>query len=346
MTSSAPLPPFARYSRQTLFFPNGDQDQARLAQARVALVGCGALGTVIAGLLVRAGVGFLRIVDRDFIELSNLQRQTLFDEDDVRAALPKAVAAARKLARVNSEVVVEPAANDLSPDLVGRLLDDVTLVLDGTDNFETRYLINDYCVRTGKPWVYSAVVATYGVSMTVVPGQTPCLRCLFPAPPPAGTVETCDTAGVIGPIGGVIGGLAVAEALKLLLGAHERLRPGLLWLDVWNNTVQETPLTEPVAGCPCCQERRFEYLDAAAGQSVTLCGRSAVQIRPAHSRGVNFDDLGPRLAQVAQVAWNQHLLRLNVDGFELTLFPDARAIIKGTEDVAEARSLYARYVGS
>jgi molybdopterin/thiamine biosynthesis adenylyltransferase len=337
-----------RYSRQTLFFPNGQHDQARLNQARVALVGCGALGTVIAGLLVRAGVGFLRIVDRDFLELSNLQRQTLFDEDDVREALPKAVAAARKLGRVNAEVIVEAAPNDLAPDTVDRLLGDVSLVLDGTDNFETRYLINDYCVRERKPWIYSAVVASYGVTMTVLPERTPCLRCIFPAPVPSGSAATCDTAGVIGPIGGVIGSLAVAEALKLLIGATERLRPGLFWLDVWNNTVQETPLSEPVPGCRTCQERRFDYLEASAARpSATLCGRSAVQVRPLGPRlTVRFDELGPRLAQVGRVVWNDHLLRFSADNVDLTLFPDARAIIKGTDDPVTARALYARYIGS
>jgi adenylyltransferase/sulfurtransferase len=248
---------------------------------------------------------------------------------------------------VNSEVVVEPAATDLSLDNVDSLLQDVHLVLDGTDNFETRYLINDYCVREAKAWIYSAIVASYGVTMTVRPGQTPCLRCIFPSPPPPGSVATCDTAGVIGPIGGLIGSLAVAEALKLLLGATERLRPGLLWFDVWNNTVQETPLTEPVRSCPTCQERRFDYLDAIrAGHTATLCGRSAVQVRPAGSPNVRFEELGPRLAQVGQVAWNEHLLRFSADGFELTLFRDARAIVKGTEDAAVARTFYARYIGN
>jgi molybdopterin/thiamine biosynthesis adenylyltransferase len=338
----------SRYSRQALFFPNGLGDQARLGMARVALVGCGALGTVVAGLLVRAGVGFLRIVDRDFIELSNLQRQTLFDEDDVLDALPKAVAAARKLARVNSEVVVEPAAHDLSADSVDRLLSDVSLVVDGTDNFETRYLVNDYCVRERKPWIYSAIVASYGVTMTVLPSQTPCLRCVFPDPSSPGTTASCDTAGVIGPIAGLIGSLAAAEALKLLIGATDRLRPGLFWLDLWNNTLQETLLTEPVAGCPTCQQRRFDYLDApASGHTATLCGRSAVQVRPVGSTGaVRFDELGPRLARVGQVAWNEYLLRFSIDELELILFPDARAIVKGTNDPAIARGLYARYIGN
>jgi molybdopterin-synthase adenylyltransferase len=336
-----------RYSRQEIFFPNGEADQESLRRARVALVGCGALGTVIAGLLVRAGVGFLRIVDRDFVELSNLQRQTLFDEQDVRDALPKAVAAARKLALVNAEVEVEGQAVDFDADNAVRLLGDVDLVMDGTDNFETRYLINDACVKAGRPWIYNAVVAGYGVTMTIRPHRAPCVRCVFPHQPPPGTTATCDTAGVIGPIGGVIGSLAVAEAIKLLIGAEDRLRAGLLWVDVWSNSFQTTPLTEPVADCPTCQLGRYEYLEAAPGAgTATLCGRSAVQVRPRAPRQVRFDELGPRLEAVGRVTWNDYLLRLAVDGYEITLFPDARAIVKGTEDSAAARSLYARYIGT
>jgi adenylyltransferase/sulfurtransferase len=336
-----------RYSRQEIFFPNGQADQRRLIESRVALVGCGALGTVIAGLLVRAGVGFLRIIDRDFIETSNLQRQTLFDEDDVAAALPKAVAAAQKLRRVNSEVEIEPQAIDFEPDNARRLLDDAHLVMDGTDNFEARYLINDVCVRSGKPWIYSAVVAGYGVTMNVRPRRTPCLRCIFPRAGPPGATPTCETAGVIGPIGGLIGSLAVAEALKLLIGAEDKLRPGLLWVDVWNNTFQPTPFTEPLRDCPACQLGQYEYLEAASGGSTaTLCGRSAVQVRPRGPRQVRFEELGERLKAVGRVSWNAYLLRLALDGYEITLFPDARAIIKGTEDPAIARSLYARYIGT
>jgi adenylyltransferase/sulfurtransferase len=336
-----------RYSRQEIFFPHGEADQLRLGQARVALVGCGALGTVIAGLLVRAGVGFLRIVDRDFLETNNLQRQTLFDEPDVEAALPKAVAAAQKLRRVNSEVEIEAQAVDLNPDNARRLLDDVGLVMDGTDNFETRYLVNDACLRSGTPWVYSAIVAGYGVTMNVRPGRTPCLRCIFPQAGPPGTAPTCETAGVIGPIGGVIGSLAAAEALKLLIGAEDKPRAGLLWVDVWNNSFQTTPFTEPVRDCPACQLGHYEYLEGAAGgTTASLCGRSAVQVRPGGARQVRFEELGERLRAVGRVSWNSHLLRLALDGYEITLFPDARAIVKGTEDPAVARGLYARYIGN
>jgi adenylyltransferase/sulfurtransferase len=334
-----------RYSRQILFLPEGEADQERLTRARAVLIGCGALGTVLASLLVRAGVGQLRIVDRDFVELSNLQRQSLFDEDDVRLGLPKAVAAARRLGTANSEVEVEAAVADFSADNAERLLRDADLVLDGTDNFEARYLINDACVRLDKPWIYSAAVGGYGLTLNVLPRRTACLRCVFPVVQTAGAVETCDTTGVLGPITSLIASLASAEAIKLLIGAEERLRPGLLWIDVWNNSFQSTPLAGPVADCPTCQQHHYEFLEASAGRSATLCGRSAVQVRPSRPQQLRFDDLGPRLRAVGETSWNEHLLRFHVDTYEITLFPDARAIVKGTDDPAVARALYSRYIG-
>jgi adenylyltransferase/sulfurtransferase len=335
-----------RYSRQELFLPNGQADQQRLGRSRVALIGCGALGTVVSSLIARAGVGFVRIVDRDYIELSNLQRQTLFDEDDVRAGLPKAVAAVKKLSLANSEVQLDPQPVDFNADNAERLLKDVDLVVDATDNFEARYLINDVCVRAGTPWIYSAVVGSYGVSMTIRPHQTACLRCVFPKEPSPGTVATCDTAGVIGPIAGVIGSLAVAEAMKLLIGAEDRLRRGLLWIDVWNNTYQSTPIETPVPGCPTCDLGRYDFLEATGRQTATLCGRDAVQVRPRARAELRLDQLAERLASIGQVTANPYLLRLAVDGYELSLFPDGRAIVKGTEDPAVARGLYARYIGT
>ena len=334
-----------RYSRQTLFFPNGAADQERLARARVALVGCGALGTNLAGLLARAGVGFLRLIDRDFVELSNLQRQVLFDEEDVRQNLPKVVAAARKLAAINSEVQVEPLANDFNADNGERLLVDVDLILDATDNFEARYLINDLCVRYGKPWIYCAAVGSYGVTMNVRPGQTPCLRCVFPVAPAAGAVDTCDTSGVLGPITSIMASFAAAEALKLLIGADERLRQGLLWIDIWHNSLQSTPLVGPTADCPTCQQRRFDFLESPGGRTASLCGRDSVQVRPARPQDVRLEELGQRLQAVGETSWNDYLLRFKVDGYELTLFPDGRAIVKGTDDPSVARGLYARYIG-
>lgn len=339
--------PDGRYSRQELFFPNGAADQARLRAASVVLIGCGALGTVIASHLARAGVGRLRIVDRDFVDETNLQRQTLFDEADVRAGLPKAVAAADKLRRANSEVQVEAVVEDFSPDNAERLLAGVDLAMDASDNFEARYLLNDAAVKLSLPWVYSAAVAGYGVTMNVRPGLTPCLSCVFPTPAPPGSIATCDTAGVIGPVCGVVGSLAAAEALKLLVGAEDRLRVGLLWVDVWNNSFQQTPLTARQPDCPTCGRGELRYLQAdSATRVAVLCGRDAVQVRPAGAPRVRLEELAERLRGVGQVSVNEYLLRFRSGGLELTLFPDARAIVKGTSDPAVARGFYAKYVGS
>ena len=336
-----------RYSRQIIFPEIGEQGQRRLLTSRVTLVGCGALGTVLANALVRAGVGVLRIVDRDYVELSNLQRQVLFDEDDAREGLPKAAAAAAKLDRINSEVRVEAVVEDFGPDNAERLVRDADVVLDGTDNFEARYVVNDVCVKLARPWVYAAAIASYGVVMPIVPGETACLRCVFVQPPAAGGVDTCDTAGVLGPVPGVIANLAATEAIKLLVGAREQLGRGLLWLDAWYNSVQRTPLDGPVADCPTCQLRQFEFLDAPAGtRATTLCGRDAVQVRPSTAGELALEALAERLAPVGAVRSNPHLVRLDVDGHELTIFRDGRAIVKGTADPAVARSLYARYVGT
>ena len=335
-----------RYSRQTIFPGVGREGQARLLASRVTLVGCGALGTVIANVLVRAGVGSLRIVDRDYVELSNLQRQVLFDEDDACEGAPKAVAAAAKLARINSEVRVEAVVEDVGPDNAERLVEDADLVLDGADNFETRYVLNDACVKRGKPLVYAAAIASYGVVMPIVPGRTPCLRCVFSEPPEAGGVDTCDTAGVLGPTPGVIANLAAVEGIKLLVGAREQLSEGLLWIDLWFNSFQRTPITAPEPDCPTCGRGDFEFLEGRAARSQTLCGRDAVQVRPARPSQLDLAGLAARLAGVAPVRHNEHLIRLSVDPYELTIFRDGRAIVKGTGDAGVARSLYARYVGT
>lgn len=313
----------------------------------MTLVGCGALGTVLANVLVRAGIGKLRIVDRDYVELSNLQRQVLFDEADARQGLPKAVAAAQKLGQINSEVCVEPVIEDFGPDNAERLIRDADVVVDATDNFEARYVLNDACVKLGRPWVYSAAIGSYGVMMPIIPGDTPCLRCVFPQPPAVGSVDTCDTAGVLGPVPGIIANLAAVEAIKLLVGAHEHLSRGLLWVDAWYNSVQRTPLAAPVAGCPTCQQCRFEFLDAAGStRATTLCGRDAVQVRPTTPGDLELETLAARLETVGSVRHNRHLVRLIVNDHELTIFRDGRAIVKGTADPAVARSLYARYVGT
>jgi adenylyltransferase/sulfurtransferase len=333
-----------RYSRQILFPGIGKKGQERLGQARVAVVGCGATGACVAGLLARAGVGNLRIIDRDFVEPSNLQRQMLFDEADAAESLPKAVAAARKIGAFNSEVTVQPEVADLNPENIDPLLADVDLILDATDNFETRYLINDFTVRHGRPWIYAAAVGAYALTMNIIPGETACLSCLFPTPP-QGAVETCDTAGILNSAVGWVGSIQATEALKFLTGAHDKLRRTLLSFDLWSNQHAEITAGRPRAGCQACDKRDFVHLSGQGRSSLTLCGRDSVQIRGRH-RPVDFAELSGRLQPHGAVKHNDFVLKFWHEPYELTLFPDGRAIIKGTTDTAVARSLYARYVGS
>ncbi len=336
-----------RYARQTLFAGIGPNGQERIRQGRVLIVGCGALGTVLASNLGRAGVGWLRIADRDYVEGNNLQRQILYDEADVRRRMPKAVAAAQQLSRINHLVHVEPLVTDVTAENIDELLEGMDLVLDGTDNFETRYLLNEACVKLDVPWIYSGVIASYGVTMMIRPHETACLRCVFPERPLPGTTPTCDTAGVLNGIVGVISGIASTEALKLLVGS-QRLARGMTWVDLWENTFDQIELPKQ-DGCPVCGHGLYEYLDAPLGEGgTTLCGRNAVQVHPKNSAAgpVDLQSMALRLAPVGSVATNGFLLRLQVDGYDITLFPDARAIIKGTDDTAVARSLYAKYIGS
>lgn len=333
-----------RYSRQILFPGIGTQGQEHLAKARVALVGCGATGSALANLLARAGIGFLRIIDRDYVEPSNLQRQVLFDEKDAAESLPKAVAAARKIAAFNSEIAIEERVDDLIPGNAASLLSDVHLILDGTDNFETRYLINDYAVSEKIPWIYTAAVASYGVSMNVLPGETACLSCIFPDSP-TGLVETCDTSGILNSAVNVVASLSATEALKLLVGARDKVRRTLLSWDVWRSEHAEISTTKPREDCRCCGQREFVHLAGEARPHITLCGRNSVQIHERH-RPVNFAELSSRLAPHGAVRHNDFVLKFLRDPYELTLFPDGRAIIKGTTDTSTARSLYARFIGS
>ncbi len=336
-----------RYARQTLFAGIGKAGQERLGAARVLIVGCGAMGSTLANNLARAGVGHLRIVDRDYVEGNNLQRQVLYDEQDVRRGMPKAAAAAENLRRVNSQIEIEPVIADVTADNVEELLDGVDLALDGTDNFETRYLLNDACLKAGIPWIYNGVIAAYGVTMTVLPGDTACLRCVFPERPLPGTTPTCDTAGILNGIVGVVGGLAATEALKLLVGSAPALVRGMTWVDLWQNTFDRIELPRQ-PDCPACGRGDYEYLDAALDESGTsLCGRNAVQVRPPRGTtgALDLPALEERLRAVGEVASNGYLLRLRVDGYDVTIFPDARAIVKGTDDPAVARSVYAKYVG-
>lgn len=336
-----------RYSRQILFAGIGAEGQQRINASRVLVVGCGALGSAQVETLARAGVGRVRVVDRDFVEASNLQRQTLFTERDARERLPKAVAAARRVAEINSEIECEPIVADARHDNVEQFVEGCDVVLDGTDNFATRYLLNDACVKHDVAWVYGAAVGSYGVTMTIRPRVTPCLRCLFEDAPPAGTTETCDTAGVIQPIISIIAAVQTSEALKLLTGRTQDLHGALMQFDVWRNEWRRIKLGSPAPDCPTCARGDYETLAAEATEfAAVLCGRNAVQISPARAASLDLGALAERLHAVGETKANDYLVRLNADGFELTIFKDARAIIRGTDDVSVARSLYARYVGS
>ncbi len=335
-----------RYSRQILFRGIGDAGQQKLTAARVAIVGCGATGSAVAGLLARAGVGKLRIIDRDYVEPSNLQRQSLFDETDAAESLPKAIAASRKIAAFNSEIEVEPKVDDLIPGNIEALLQGMDLILDGTDNFETRYLINDYAVDRSLPWVYSAAVGSYAVTLNVVPGQTACLACIFPDSP-RGIVETCETSGILNSAVNLVASIAATEALKILVHGPQAptLRKTLLSFDLWTNEHAEISAAKTRSGCRACGQRDFIHLAGEGRPHITLCGRNSVQIHE-RQRPIDFNEMDRRLQPHGIVRHNDFVLKFWHEPYEMTLFPDGRAIIKGTTDTAVARSLYARYVGS
>jgi molybdopterin/thiamine biosynthesis adenylyltransferase len=346
--------PLERYSRQMRFPGLGKTGQQKLLASRVTLCGCGALGTVLANTLVRAGIGFVRVIDRDFVEPSNLQRQVLFDESDVLNNLPKAEAAAVKLRQINSSVVIEPIVADINRTNIEEFCRDADLILDGSDNFEIRYLINDVAIKHNKPWVYGGAVGSQGMSMTIIPGETPCLRCVFEAAPAPGETGTCETAGVLAPAVSIVASYQATEAIKLLSGNLAAVNRELLSLDVWENTnkrVKVAPLKGRKGKCPCCALRNFEWLDGAFGtQTTTLCGRDAVQVSHRTSNGkLDFEYLAGVLKQTGAVSYNKFLLKFqlieNEDPYEFTVFPDGRAIIKGTSDPDKARTLYAKYVG-
>jgi molybdopterin-synthase adenylyltransferase len=338
----------SRYSRQILFGEIGIEGQRRLAESLVVVLGCGALGTVQAEALCRAGVGRLRIVDRDFVEESNLQRQTLFTEEDARSVMPKAVAAQRRLGQINSEVRVESFVADINARNIEGLVQGAACILDATDNFEARFLINDAAIKHRIPWVYGAAVGSYGVSMTVLPQETPCLRCVLEKLPPPGSSPTCDTAGVLSPIVNVVASVQVAEALKILSGNAQRISRCMLCLDVWENSYRQIEIESArrQGDCPCCQLRRFEFLEGVEGAAAaTLCGRDSVQISAREGNGLNLRELAQRLKAVGRVQINEFLLRLTVGQFEIAVFPDGRGIVRGTKDAQVARSVYAKYVG-
>src|SRR3954453_1287509 len=335
-------PSLERYSRQMRFYGVGEEGQRRLLHSHVTLCGCGALGTVLANSLVRAGVGHLRLIDRDFIETSNLQRQVLFDESDVDANLPKAEAAARKPEGIKSSVHVEPVVTDIDRTNILGLVEDADLVLDGTDNFEVRYLINDAAVKLGKPWVYGGCIGSHGQTMTILPGETPCLRCVFEAAPAPGEAGTCETAGVLAPVVSIIASFQATEAIKLLAGKRTAVNRDLIYLDVWENVQRRIKIANLLGkvDCPCCRRRRFEWLDGEQGSHTTsLCGRNAVQVAHRAATTLDFERMAEQLEALGDVSYNRFLLRFQAEGHEFTVFPDGRAIIKGTNDVDKARTL-------
>lgn len=337
---------FERYSRQILFNEIGREGQERLASARVLLVGCGALGSSHAEILARAGVGNLRIVDRDFVEFSNLQRQTLFSELDANERIPKAVAAAKRITAINSTILVDPVVADVNNSNVEALIETCDLVLDGTDNFQVRYLINDACVKNHRPWIYGAAVSSYGSTMTIVPGETPCLRCIFSEIPEAGSAPTCDTAGVIMPIIASISAIQVTEAIKIIVGDFSSLHRSLLQIDVWTNDRQMIKLGKPAEDCTACGLKQFEFLAADAAEfAAVLCGRHAVQIAAPRETTLDLPSLAARLERLGEVKQNEYLVRFLSGDNVVTVFRDGRAIVQGTDDISHARSIYARYIG-
>lgn len=335
-----------RYSRQVLFQQIGAAGQQKLSDSRVLLVGCGALGASHAETLARAGVGRLRIVDRDFVEFTNLQRQTLFKESDAAERLPKAAAARSRIAEINSDVEVEAVIADVNNSNIEELLAGCDLVIDGTDNFQVRYLLNDACVKHAKTWIYGAAVSSYGTTMTVFPGSTPCLRCIFEEMPDAGSSPTCDTAGVIMPIISSISAIQVTEAIKILTGSINALHGSLIQIDVWQNDWRKIKLASPNPECRTCGQHVYDFLDADTLEfSAVLCGRNAVQIAPPKPVALDLKHFADKIAHTNNVKQNEYLVRFNSGDYEMTVFADARAIIRGTDDIAAARSLYARFVG-
>jgi len=365
LTIAAAISEEDRYSRQILFPGIGPAGQQKLASAHVAVVGVGATGAASASLLARAGVGTLRLIDRDFVEPSNLQRQVLFDEADALESLPKAEAARRKIALFNSGIAVHAHIADLVPANIAELLGPADLILDATDNFETRYLINDYAVQQSKPWIYAAAIGAYAATMNILPpanktpgipssaalveggidyAPTACLACLFPKPP-TGPVETCDTSGILSTAVNFAASLQVTEALKFLTGQPNLMRRSLLSFDLWTSERSEISTIRPRPDCTVCGQRQFTHLAGEGRPHITLCGRNSVQIHE-HHRPVDFAAMRDRLAPHGQVRFNNLLLRFERPPHTLTLFSDGRAIIQGTTDVTLARSLYARFIGS
>lgn len=348
-TVTEDAPQLERYVRQMRYPPLGEEGQRKLLASRALICGCGALGSVLANTLARAGVGRLRIVDRDFLELNNLQRQVLYDEEDVAAGIPKAIAAQAKLRKINSQIEIDAVVADVDHANITTLLDGVDVILDGTDNFETRFLLNDAALRFSIPWVYGGCIGAEGQTMTIIPDDTPCLRCLMQDTPPPGTTPTCDTAGILGSIINVIASIEACEAIKILSGNRAAINRTLAVFELWDNRIRQVKLDtlRESVQCPTCQRSEFPWLEGQRGShTAILCGRNAVQLSFPDRQSVSLDSLRARLDGVGKVTSNRFLLRLAVDQYLITVFPDGRAIVGGTEDIAEAKTVYAKYIGS
>ncbi|MEW5807633.1 MAG: ThiF family adenylyltransferase [Acidobacteriota bacterium] len=333
---------------QILFRGIGEEGQDKIAEGRVCIVGCGALGTMVAIGLARAGAGHIRIIDRDFVELKNLHRQVLFDEEDVRKIMPKAAAAEKKLRKANSSIHVEGIVSDLNHLNAEELLKNILVIVDGTDNFETRFLINEFSIKHSIPWIYGAAVGSYGLTLDVLPGESPCLKCIFETSPPPGLLATCDTAGIVPSVTSVIGSIQCVETLKILSGNGAKLNRFITAIDVWEGTFQRIKLVKERHDCPVCDAKVFPLL-AGEGISlgVNLCGRNSVQIRSGmHSTTIDLLSLKEKIQRITSVYYNGFLLRMSLEGFEVTVFPDGRAIIGGTDDPVRARSIYSKYIGN
>ncbi|WP_183108837.1 ThiF family adenylyltransferase [Thermohalobacter berrensis] len=332
-----------RYVKQILFDKIGKKGQETLKTSKVVIVGAGALGSVIANNLVRAGVGHITIVDRDYLELSNLQRQVLYREEDVRKKLPKAEAAIKHLKDINSEVTLKAVIEDFNPRTYKDIIKGADIILDGTDNFTTRFLINDIAIKNNIPWIYGGAVADTGMTMNIIPGKTPCLRCLMNDAPFAGHTQTCDTLGILNSTTGIIGNIQSLEAIKILL-KDDNFFKGLLTISLWP-LEWDVIRVEFKENCPSCHQRRFKFLNNKLPTTSFLCGKNAIQIIPHKKKNLDIKEMAEVLERVGKVEYNKFLLRLKIKNFILTIFPDGRVIVKGTENPIEAKSLYAKYIG-
>jgi molybdopterin/thiamine biosynthesis adenylyltransferase len=338
-----------RYARQIAFYGVGKLGQEKLAQSRVMILGCGGLGSASASILARAGIGYLKLVDRDFLELNNLQRQILYEEHDVKEGLPKPIAAQRRINQINSTIQVEPVIADVNRFNIEKLISDVDLVIDATDNFEARFLLNEACVKHHRTWIYGAAIESYGLTMTIIPGETACLRCVMDNIPQPGTVATCEAVGILASIVCIIASSQCVEAIKILTGKKDELNKNLISIDIWQNSFQTIDVTKEniQKNCPVCNQHWFEFLEGKQGSTyTTLCGRNAVQILPFKETQIDLAKLAINLSDIGVIKANEYLIRFEIEGYELSIFPDGRAIVKGTTDTGIARSLYSRYVGN